>query len=112
MNRPFSIFLSCVLAGVSGHAHAQVESWITPQYITPKTLSQRQLAAPKVEWIVDKHAEKYCRHVEAKDGFFESENGCAYWLTAKNMCTLVTTRQSSHALLGKLFMSCLEGGLQ
>lgn len=95
---------------MSGRLLAQTDPLLVPQQVTPKPEALRQMTKPKVRWLVDADAQQYCRHVDAKDGYVEFAEGCAYWQIQSQQCTLVTTDQSSHALLGKLFMHCIQGG--
>jgi hypothetical protein len=104
--------LFALLSVVTANTNAQQDALLYPKKVVPKIPSQRQMDRPKVRWLVDPSAQHHCHSVNAKDGYVELQDGCAYWLFRTQECTIVTTASSSHSLLGELFMHCLEGDLQ
>jgi hypothetical protein len=105
----YSHLLLALLTTFTGSIFGQQDVLLVPRAIMPKGATQRQIERPQVRWLVEPTAQQFCRHVAVKDGYEELQEGCVFWVLAKKECTLVTTGHSSHALLGELFMRCLEG---
>jgi hypothetical protein len=76
---------------------------------SPPDYAQRRLPEPTVSWLVHPQASERCQSAEPKDGFVRREEGCVYWQLSTSQCTIVTTGQTTHSLLGHLFIHCLQG---
>lgn len=75
---------------------------------SPPDHAQRRLPEPSVTWLVHPQASERCKMAEPKDGFVRREEGCVYWQLATSQCTIVTTGQTTHSLLGHLLIHCLQ----
>lgn len=74
---------------------------------SPPSLAQRRLPEPTVSWLVHPQASERCKTAEPKDGFVSRAEGCVYWQLSTSQCTIVTTGQTTHSLLGHLLIHCL-----
>jgi hypothetical protein len=75
---------------------------------SPPEVSQRRLQEPEVSWLVKPNASSFCQQAQPKDGFVSRPEGCVYWQLQASRCTIVTTGQTTHSLLGHLFVHCLQ----
>jgi hypothetical protein len=50
----------------------------------------------------------YCQQAQPKDGFVSRPEGCVFWQTESQSCTIVTTDLTTHSQLGHLFVHCLQ----
>jgi hypothetical protein len=105
----FLRLLILFISVISSDAFGQQDKLLIPKFIAPKNASLRQIDKPQVRWLVKNSAQEICRLELNKDGYSQLEEGCVFWSIDKKQCTLVTSNYTSHALLGELFMKCLEG---
>lgn len=105
-------FLMCALLAVaSTFAHAQApESLLDFSLVMPPAPDRQMLARPAVSWEVRADAATHCASVSDHDGYGVWREGCVYWRKSMSSCTIVTTGRTSHSLMGRLFMLCLQAG--
>jgi hypothetical protein len=70
----------------------------------PEQLRMRQ---PRVSWRISAQPQQVCASLQPQDGTSTWQDSCATWHLASNQCTVVTTANTSHSVLGHLFLSCL-----
>jgi hypothetical protein len=103
------IFFFGFISVISNDSFGRQDRLLIPKFITPKKESLRQINKPQTRWLVNNSWHEICGLELKKDGYSQLEEGCVFWSIDKKQCTLVTTNYTSHALLGELFMRCIEG---
>ena len=78
--------------------------------VAPPQGDKIKLVQPLVTWLVRPDAAQYCEQVKDQDGFAVWKEGCVYWSKAKPSCTIVTTGNTTHSQMGRLFLSCMHAG--
>ena len=70
---------------------------------------QLQMRQPRVLWRIAANPQTVCARTQPQDGTSNWQGNCATWHLASNQCTLVTTADTTHSVLGHLFLACLTG---
>jgi len=96
------------LSAALGASPAMADKLLDFSVFSPPVLSQRRIAAPQVSWLVRPQASGYCQQAQPKDGFVSRPEGCVFWQTESQSCTIVTTDLTTHSQLGHLFVHCLQ----
>lgn len=96
------------MLGVCVMASAMGDPLLDFAMFTPPETAQRKLPDPVVSWLVKPNASAYCQHVQMKDGYVTRPEGCVFWQIQASRCTIVTTGNTTHSLLGHLFVHCLQ----
>jgi hypothetical protein len=78
--------------------------------VKPPQAEKIKLVQPVVSWLVRADASQYCEKVPDQDGFSVWQEGCVHWSKSQPSCTIVTTSQTTHSLIGRLFMYCMHAG--
>lgn len=91
-------------------APAQDGTLLDFSMVLPPATEQHVLVRPTVAWEVRADAASHCERQAGHDGFAVWAQGCVYWHKTQTACTIVTTGQTSHALMGRLFLLCLTAG--
>jgi hypothetical protein len=78
--------------------------------VMPPQGEKIKLVQPEVSWLVRSDAPQYCEKVPDQDGFSVWREGCVYWSKSKPSCTIVTTVQTTHSQMGRLFLYCMHAG--
>lgn len=78
--------------------------------VMPPAPEQQVLARPTVFWEVRADAATHCASMADHDGFGVWRQGCVYWRLTPPSCTIVTSSPTSHSLMGRLFLLCLQAG--
>lgn len=78
--------------------------------VIPPQGDKIKLVQPTVSWLVKPDAAQYCEQVSDHDGFSVWQEGCVYWSKSKPSCTIVTTANTTHSQMGRLFMYCMHAG--
>lgn len=95
----------------SGHLMAQSsDSLLDFSLVMPPQAEKIKLVQPAVSWLVRADAPQYCEKVPGQDGFYVWREGCVYWSKSKPSCTIVTTAQTTHSQMGRLFLYCMHAG--
>ncbi len=112
MSPPFKIWVFANLLLCSfGAVQAQVpDALLDFSPVMPPQGEAIKMAKPVVSWLVRPDAAQYCGQVKDQDGFAVWQEGCAYWSKTKSSCTIVTTNQTTHSQMGRLFLLCLRTG--
>lgn len=74
---------------------------------TMPTPQQLRMPQPRVNWHISKYPAQTCQQIQPQDGRIDWQGACATWHLASNQCTLVTTADTTHSVLGHLFLGCL-----
>jgi hypothetical protein len=94
-----------------GHCMAQsTDSLLDFSLVMPPQGEKIKLVQPEVSWLVRADAPQYCEKVPDQDGFSVWREGCVYWSKSKPSCTIVTTAQTTHSQMGRLFLYCMHAG--
>lgn len=72
----------------------------------PEQLRMRQ---PRVSWRISANPSQLCASLQPQDGTSHWLGNCATWHRTSNQCTVVTSANTTHSVLGHLFLSCLTG---
>ncbi|MEK7344321.1 MAG: hypothetical protein AAB176_01395 [Pseudomonadota bacterium] len=107
MNR-FVCLLWC-LASLGASAQAQ-DALLDYSLVAPPVVEQRKIAQPVVQWLTRPDAPDHCAQIKDHDGFAVWKEGCVYWSLAQSTCTIVTTGNTTHSQVGRLFILCLTSG--
>lgn len=107
MLRKIWIFVACALGGLL-QAHA--DPLLDFSLVLPPPPERQALTRPTVIWEVRSDAASHCASVPGHDGHAVWREGCVYWNRALPSCTIVTTGKTTHSLMGRLLLLCLQGG--
>jgi hypothetical protein len=94
---------SCLMAQTT-------DSLLDFSLVMPPQGEKIKLVQPVVSWLVRDDAPQYCEKVPDQDGFSVWREGCVYWSKSKPSCTIVTTAQTTHSQMGRLFLYCMHAG--
>jgi hypothetical protein len=94
---------SCLMAQTT-------DSLLDFSLVKPPQGEKIKLVQPAVSWLVRDDAPQYCEKVPDQDGFSVWREGCVYWSKSKPSCTIVTTAQTTHSQMGRLFLYCMHAG--
>ena len=70
---------------------------------------QLRMRQPRVSWRISAQPQKVCADIQPQDGHSSWQGNCATWHFASKQCTVVTTGNTTHSVLGHLFLACLTG---
>lgn len=70
---------------------------------------QLQMRQPRVIWRIAANPQTVCARTQPQDGTSTWQGSCATWHLASKQCSLVTTADTTHSVLGHLFLACLTG---
>lgn len=104
--------LACLLlcfASLTGCAQTPA-SLFDFSLVAPPSLEKRKVPQPVVKWLTKPDAAAFCAQMPETDGFAVWHEGCVYWSLAQSTCTIVTTANTNHSQVGRLFLLCLTGG--
>jgi hypothetical protein len=102
----FGLALSC-----GGLCMAQsTDSLLDFSLVKPPQAEKIKLVQPVVSWLVRADAPQYCEKVPDQDGFSVWQEGCVHWSKSQPSCTIVTTSQTTHSQMGRLFLYCMHAG--
>ncbi len=104
-----SVLFAAIL-GACSLAHAQSNELLDFSLVLPPAADRHALVRPTVHWEVRKDAAAHCAGIQGHDGFAVWRQGCVYWHKAQPACTIVTTGRTTHSLMGRLFLLCLNAG--
>lgn len=110
--RQFFLFGLFVLSfsGMGGVAvHAQ-DGLLDFSVVRPPVVPDRAIKEPVLTWSVQPDAasvESHCKSLNGFDGGSLWREGCVVWSVEGSRCTMVTSKSTSHALMGRLFLMCL-----
>ena len=110
-----SLNLKCLLGALllssGSYLMAQsTDSLLDFSLVKPPQGEKIKLVQPEVSWLVRADASQYCEKVPDQDGFSVWREGCVYWSKSKPSCTIVTTAQTTHSQMGRLFLYCMHAG--
>lgn len=78
--------------------------------IQPKPVQERQIAQPKIQWLVHQTPSTVCQQKDPSASHtYGQHNMCVVWNVEAQSCTMVTTPRTTHSQLGWLFLHCVEG---
>lgn len=100
--------ISAVLCAASAVAGA--DPLLDFSLVLPPTPDKHVLIRPVVSWEIRPDAATHCEQVPEQDGFAVWREGCVHWSKSKPGCTIVTTERTTHSLMGRLFLLCLQAG--
>jgi hypothetical protein len=89
---------------------ACADSLIDLSLVLPPAPEKHVLIRPAVSWEVRPDAATHCEQVKDHDGFAVWQEGCVHWTRSKPGCTIVTTQRTTHSVMGRLFLLCLQAG--
>lgn len=78
--------------------------------VMPAAPDKHALVRPAVSWEIRADAATHCASVGDHDGYGVWREGCVFWRKSLSTCTIVTSRRTSHSLMGRLFLLCLQAG--
>lgn len=78
--------------------------------VLPPTPDKHLVIRPAVSWEVRPDASNYCAQVQDQEGHAVWREGCVIWNRSKSTCTIVTTASTTHSVMGRLFLLCLQAG--
>jgi len=103
--------LGALLLSSGSYLMAQsTDSLLDFSLVKPPQGEKIKLVQPEVSWLVRADASQYCEKVLGQDGFSVWREGCVYWSKSKPSCTIVTTAQTTHSQMGRLFLYCMHAG--
>lgn len=88
---------------------ARADDMLDFSVVVPPALDRHVLVRPNVSWEVRTDATTHCQGVD-HDGYAIWGEGCVHWNKTKSTCTIVTKPQTTHSLMGHLFLLCLSAG--
>ena len=105
------VLSGALLLSSGSHLMAQTtDSLLDFSLVKPPQGEKIKLVQPEVSWLVRADASQYCEKVPDQDGFSVWREGCVYWSKSKPSCTIVTTAQTTHSQMGRLFLYCMHAG--
>ena len=111
-SRPFMLIGLLVLSftGVGGvSVHAQ-DGLLDFSVVRPPAVQERVIKEPVLTWSVQPDAasvESHCKSLNGFDGGGLWREGCVVWSVEGSRCTMVTSRSTSHTLMGRLLLMCM-----
>lgn len=78
--------------------------------VRPPVAQDRVIKEPTITWNVQPDllsVERYCKGLNGFDGGGSWREGCVVWSIDSARCTLVTSQNSSHSLMGRLLLMCM-----
>jgi hypothetical protein len=109
MNR-FVCLVLC-LASTLGWAQTR-DSLLDFSAVAPTSADKHKLVQPTVQWLIKTDAPNYCAQIKEHDGFAVWQEGCVYWALTPASCTIVTAGRTTHSQMGRLFLLCLNAGVE
>lgn len=79
--------------------------------VKPPALEDRVIKSPLMSWEVEadlSQVEERCGELTGFDGGVLWREGCVAWSVDASRCTMVTTKSTSHSLMGRLFLMCTQ----
>jgi hypothetical protein len=81
--------------------------------LRPPVVQDRVIKEPIMTWLVQPDAPSvltHCNKLTGFDGGSMLREGCVAWSVAGARCTMVTSKNTSHSLMGRLLTLCLLAG--
>lgn len=76
----------------------------------PMAKEQRVMQSVKLSWDVRPDASQYCAQIAGSKGMFSvSPIACAVWSEKAQTCTIVTSPNPNHVVIGHEVRHCFEG---
>lgn len=105
------VVATCWLCALLAHAQTQTSDPLLDfSWVVPPAPERHVLTRPVVLWEVRVDAPTRCEQVKEHDGFAVWREGCVYWSKSGPGCTIVTTAKTTHSLMGRLFLLCVQAG--
>ncbi len=92
-----------------GDVHA-VDGLLDFSVVRPPAIQDRVIKEPVVTWSVQPDpasVESHCKSLNGFDGGSLWQEGCVVWSVEGSKCTMVTSKSTSHTLIGRLLLMCL-----
>lgn len=99
-----------VCAVIWGAGAVAADPLLDYSLVLPPSPDKHVLLRPSLLWEVRPDAATHCEQVKDHDGFAVWREGCVHWSKSKPECTIVTTQRTTHSLMGRLFLLCLQAG--
>jgi hypothetical protein len=102
------IVLSC--SGMGAMPAQATDGLLDFSVVNPPAVQDRTIKEPVVTWSVQPDApsaEKHCKSLSGFDGGNWWREGCVLWSVEGSRCTMVTTQNTTHTLMGRLLLMCM-----
>jgi hypothetical protein len=109
---PLLLVLLCG-AGVWANNAWSADGLLDFSVLRPPAVQDRVIKEPIVTWLVQPDASSVATHCNKLTGFDGGSlwrEGCVAWSVEGARCTMVTSKNTSHSLMGRLLTLCLLAG--
>ncbi len=107
--RPSPPLFLLLTVGVLGCTSAKADPLLDFATFDMPRAEQLQMRQPRTSWRVNANPQAVCARIQPQDGISTWQGNCVTWHLASKQCTLVTTADTTHSVLGHLFLACLTG---
>lgn len=107
--RPSPPLFLLLTVGALGCTSAKADPLLDFATFDMPRAEQLQMRQPRTSWRVNANPQAVCARIQPQDGISTWQGNCATWHLASKQCTLVTTADTTHSVLGHLFLACLTG---
>lgn len=99
-----------VLLGSGVGAAQAADGLLDFSVVRPPLIQDRAIKEPVVTWSVQPDlpsVERHCNGLNGFDGGGVWREGCVVWSVDSSRCTMVTSKSTSHSLMGRLLLMCM-----
>jgi hypothetical protein len=108
---PICVWIVLILFRVED-VHA-IDGLLDFSVVRPPVIQDRVIKEPIMTWLVQPDAPSvlsHCKKLTGFDGGSMWREGCVAWSVEGARCTMVTSKNTSHSLMGRLLTLCLLAG--
>ncbi len=110
-----SLIALLIAASAGGGVASASDGLLDFSVVRPPAVQDRAIKEPVLTWMVQPDVlsvERYCRSMTGFDGAGFWREGCVAWSVEGARCTMVTSKSTSHTLMGRLLIMCMLAGAE